>query len=146
MLALNIGVLPGMSVSWEAWPPDTAEGSSSVQEADLLKVGEGVVRSGEMMELLAIFRVDIPALLVMVRCFLGEHLTGVPLLMPSGCFLGVVPPKLSLLGSSVTVLTLKLAAGLTAPDPADSTCLSTPVANSPRCKSFLGLLLSPSLC
>ena len=38
-------------------------------------VGDGVPRSGEIIELLAIFRVEIPPLVAM-ESFRGEHLTG----------------------------------------------------------------------
>ena len=97
-----------------------------------MSVGDGVARSGEMIELLAIFRVDIP-LLLLRDSFLGEHLTGVAEL--DNCFLGVVPPKFSLLGRSPMLMLTGLMVEV----------MFSTRATSAKFISFLGLLLKPGL-
>ena len=81
------------------------EGSKRENDGDLVNDGEGVEMSGDMIELFAIFSVDIPPLFVRVS-FLGEHLTGVLGLL--GFFLGVTPPKFNLFGRSAIVAILEL--------------------------------------
>lgn len=137
-LARRRGVRPSMSVGCEAW-----EGSRWEKEGvrDIV-VGDGVLRSGEMIELLVIFRVEIPPLLAM-ESFRGEHLTGVEL----ADFFPEEPetPKLSLLGTSARALRLTLGVVGRGSVTFIPDLISPEFRASLRLIIFLGLRLRPGL-
>lgn len=91
MLALRRGVRPGKSVGWLR----PVEGSSMVKDGTRCRVEEGVVQSGERMELAVMVSLEMPGLLVMDN-LRGEHLMGDMVEVLEGV------PKLSLcFGTSV---------------------------------------------
>ena len=139
-LARRSGVRPSISVGCEAW-----EGSRWEKEGvRVMVVGDGVLRSGEMIELLAIFRVEIPPLLAM-ESFLGEHLTGVVLLLPDFFPEEPVPPKLSLFGTSARALRLTLGVLGRGKVTFNPDLISPEPRASLRLIIFRGLRLSPGL-
>ena len=105
-------------------------------------VGDGVLRSGEMIELLAIFRVEIPPLLA-IESFLGEHLTGV--VLPDFFPEDPVPPKLSLFGTSARALRLTLGVLGRGRVTFNPDLISPEPRASLRLIIFRGLRLSPGL-